>query len=90
MASAGRIAAKARALGAQLVKVDDIGIGKGTADQLGEILLRLGDEDAMAYSLVNELMKLPESDPRRMRDYLPAVQTTWPSVPLLGARTAKS
>lgn len=41
-----------------------------------EILLRLGEEDAQAYSLVNELAKLPESDPRRMRDYLPAVQAS--------------
>lgn len=39
-----------------------------------EILLRLGDEDAQAYSMVNELMKLPESDPKRMRDFLPAVR----------------
>jgi formiminotetrahydrofolate cyclodeaminase len=40
------------------------------------ILLRLGDEDALAFPLVNELMKLPESDPRRMREYLPAVQAS--------------
>lgn len=38
MASAGRIAAKARELGAQTVKVDDIGIGKGTYDRLLEEL----------------------------------------------------
>ncbi len=38
MQSAGRIAAKARELGAKVVKVDDIGIGKGTCDQLRHVL----------------------------------------------------
>ena len=35
------------------------------------ILLRLADEDAAAYGLVNELQRLPETDSRR-RDQLPA------------------
>jgi formiminotetrahydrofolate cyclodeaminase len=35
------------------------------------ILLRLADEDAAAYGLVNELQRLPESDARR-REQLPA------------------
>ncbi|MBX3376743.1 MAG: cyclodeaminase/cyclohydrolase family protein [Phycisphaeraceae bacterium] len=36
--------------------------------RLQGILVELGDEDAQAYSLVNELMKLPETDPRRARE----------------------
>lgn len=40
------------------------------------ILLELADEDAEAYGLVNELQKLPESDPRRQRDLPAAVQAS--------------
>jgi formiminotetrahydrofolate cyclodeaminase len=32
------------------------------------VFLELADEDAAAYSLVNELSRLPESDPRRARE----------------------
>jgi formiminotetrahydrofolate cyclodeaminase len=38
------------------------------------IFLRLADEDGEAYSVVNELMKLPESDPKRAAEYIPAVR----------------
>lgn len=38
------------------------------------ILIELGDEDAQAYSLVNELMKLPEGDARRASEFAGAVQ----------------
>lgn len=36
--------------------------------RLQSILVELGDEDAQAYALVNELMKLPETDARRARE----------------------
>lgn len=39
-----------------------------------EVLLRLADEDAAAYGLVNELSRLPETDARRVRDYPAAVE----------------
>jgi SAM-dependent methyltransferase len=42
MQSAGRIAALARSVGAKKVKVDDIGIGKGTTDQLKALLSGAG------------------------------------------------
>lgn len=32
------------------------------------LMLALAEEDAQAYGLVNELMRLPESDPRRMAE----------------------
>ncbi len=44
------------------------------------LLLGLGDEDAAAYGLVNELQKLPESDARRRSD-LPAAEAAALSVP---------
>jgi formiminotetrahydrofolate cyclodeaminase len=37
------------------------------------LLLRLADEDAAAYSLVSELQKLPETDPRRVAEWPTAV-----------------
>lgn len=37
------------------------------------LLLRLADEDSAAYGAVNELSKLPETDPRRATDLAPAV-----------------
>jgi formiminotetrahydrofolate cyclodeaminase len=40
------------------------------------IFLRLADEDGEAYSIVNELMKLPETDGRRKTEYLPAVRAS--------------
>ncbi len=39
-----------------------------------EVLLRLADEDAAAYGLVNELSRLPENDPRRASEYAAACQ----------------
>jgi formiminotetrahydrofolate cyclodeaminase len=44
------------------------------------LLLRLADEDAAAYGMVNELGKLPESDPRRGE--LGAAQAASIQVPL--------
>lgn len=45
------------------------------------LLLRLADEDAQAYGAVNELTRLPESDPRRVRE-LPAALRAAVDVPL--------
>lgn len=39
-----------------------------------EVLLRLADEDAAAYGLVNELSRLPEGDPRRVAQYASACE----------------
>lgn len=44
------------------------------------LLIGLGDEDAAAYALVNELSKLPETDPRRLQD-LPAASAAALAVP---------
>lgn len=47
--------------------------------QLGrarEILLELAEEDARAYTMVNELMKLKPEDERRIREWLPAIRTS--------------
>lgn len=40
------------------------------------VFLDLADEDARAYALVNELMRLPEADPRRTRLWPEAVRTS--------------
>lgn len=45
------------------------------------LLLALADEDAAAYGAVNELSRLPETDPRR-RDELPAAQAAAVDVPM--------
>ena len=37
------------------------------------LLLELAEEDAAAYTLVNQLSKLPESDPRRIKEWPAAV-----------------
>jgi len=52
------------------------------------LLLELGDEDAQAYGVVNELMKLPEGDERRTRE-LPAALSAAVQIPLatMGACT---
>lgn len=39
-----------------------------------EVLLRLADEDAAAYGLVNELSRLPDTDPRRRAEYAAACE----------------
>jgi methenyltetrahydrofolate cyclohydrolase len=39
-----------------------------------EMFIELAREDADAYGLVNELQKLPESDPRRAQEYTAAIQ----------------
>jgi formiminotetrahydrofolate cyclodeaminase len=46
-----------------------------------ELMLRLADEDAAAYGAVNELSKLPENDPRRVKE-LPAAQAASGQIPL--------
>ncbi len=50
------------------------------------MLLELADEDAAAYGLVNELTKLPETDPRRVQ--LPAAMRASVDVPLSVAACA--
>ena len=45
------------------------------------VLLELGDEDAAAYRLVNELQRLPETDPRRVAE-LEAATLAAANVPL--------
>lgn len=42
--------------------------------RLSELFLLLADEDAAAYGLVNELSRLPESDPRRAAEYAGALE----------------
>jgi formiminotetrahydrofolate cyclodeaminase len=41
--------------------------------RLSDLLLTLSDEDAAAYSVVNELSRLPETDPRRRAQWAEAV-----------------
>lgn len=48
------------------------------------LLLRLADEDAQAYGLVNELMKLPPGDPRRIAEE-PAAQLASAQIPMATA-----
>lgn len=45
------------------------------------VLLKLGDEDAAAYSVVNELQRLPEGDARRERE-LPEAARACAAVPM--------
>jgi formiminotetrahydrofolate cyclodeaminase len=40
------------------------------------LFLQLAEEDAQAYGLVNELMKLPEGDPRRAAELPPAMNAS--------------
>ena len=51
-----------------------------------KVLILLADEDAAAYSAVNELSKLPEGDPRRVE--LAAAQAASTQVPLSVAAAA--
>ena len=44
--------------------------------RLRSIVIELGEEDAQAYSLVNELSKLPETDARRRTDLPAAIQAS--------------
>jgi formiminotetrahydrofolate cyclodeaminase len=41
-----------------------------------QLFLGLADEDAAAYGLVNELTKLPETDPRRAVELPPAIEAS--------------
>lgn len=41
-----------------------------------QMLLTLADEDAQAYATVNQLSKLPETDPRRGTEYAEALQAS--------------
>lgn len=45
-----------------------------TLERGAGLLLELADEDAAAYGLVNELSRLPESDPRRQREWAAATR----------------
>jgi formiminotetrahydrofolate cyclodeaminase len=51
-----------------------------TLENARALLLRLADEDAAAYGAVNELGRLPESDPRRQRE-LPAATRASVQIP---------
>lgn len=50
--------------------------GRGALANARELLLRLADEDAQAYALVNELERLPMDDPRRMAELPQALAAT--------------
>jgi formiminotetrahydrofolate cyclodeaminase len=45
----------------------------GALTRAREIFLELAEEDAAGYALLNELLKLPESDPRRAREMPTAI-----------------
>ena len=47
-----------------------------TLARFAAMFLELADEDAAAYALVNELSRLPESDPRRQREYAAAAEAS--------------
>ncbi|MFO0830250.1 MAG: cyclodeaminase/cyclohydrolase family protein [Phycisphaerales bacterium] len=51
------------------------------------IFLELADEDAEAYALLNEISRLPDTDPRRARD-LPGATQAAVSVPMSVAAAA--
>jgi formiminotetrahydrofolate cyclodeaminase len=80
----GAVACSTGATGAALAKmVVEYSLGKknlaehqpaltraaAALSRLSDLFMLLADEDAAAYGLVNELSKLPESDPRRAREY---------------------
>lgn len=58
-----------------------------TCARTRELLARLAQEDVDAYAAMNELMSLPEDDPRRV-DEMPAVALAATQVPLAVAATA--
>lgn len=85
----GAVASMTGALSAALAKmVVNYSIGKkklaahepslrqaiGRLDKAREVLLELAEEDASAYDLVSELMKLPADDDRRMAEFPAAVR----------------
>jgi formiminotetrahydrofolate cyclodeaminase len=55
---------------------DELSKANGALNASRAIFLRLADEDGEAYSVVNELMKLPETDPKRAAEYIPAVRAS--------------
>ncbi|MCC6228041.1 MAG: cyclodeaminase/cyclohydrolase family protein [Phycisphaerales bacterium] len=92
----GAVASAVGALGAALAgMVVSYSVGKKnlaaheTANQAASkylanaraLLVELGDEDAQAYGVVNELMKLPEGDERRTRE-LPGALRAAAQIPL--------
>ncbi len=91
-AAASMIAALSASLAGMVVNYS---IGKKTLSQhepalqgaiqrlrrASDLALRLADEDAAAYGAVNELSRLPESDPRRLAE-LPAAQAAAVQIPL--------
>jgi methenyltetrahydrofolate cyclohydrolase len=54
----------------------DLKPASGALTRLRAVLVTLGDEDAQAYALVNELQKLPEADPRRRAELPGAIQAS--------------
>ncbi|MFA6043964.1 MAG: cyclodeaminase/cyclohydrolase family protein [Phycisphaerales bacterium] len=84
-AAAGAVAAIAAALARMVVNYS---VGKKTLaphepllresldalDRGSALLLKLADEDAAAYGLVNELSRLPETDARRQQEWPAAVR----------------
>ncbi len=55
---------------------DALARAAGALVRAREVLLELAEEDARAYALVNELMRLPEDDPRRKEQWGPAVEAS--------------
>ncbi len=97
-AVAGTVGALAGALGGMVVAYSS---GKKSLDAFQDalaaaaaslanartLMLRLADEDAAAYGLVNELSRLPESDQRRTRD-LPAASLAAVQIPMAVVATS--
>lgn len=54
----------------------DLDSASAALTRLRSMLVELGDEDAQAYALVNELQKLPENDPRRRAELPAAIQAS--------------
>lgn len=54
---------------------DALGEASDRLERARTLLLGLAEEDASAYQRVNELMRLPEDDPRRIESWADAVTT---------------
>lgn len=53
---------------------DELTRASAKLSHFSRLFLTLGDEDAQAYSLVNDLQRLPEGDPRRVREWPGAIR----------------
>ncbi|MCG3123258.1 MAG: hypothetical protein GIKADHBN_01668 [Phycisphaerales bacterium] len=61
--------------------VDALGSSRDRLKRASDLMMRLADEDAAAYGLVNELSRLPDGDGRKAAD-LPAAQAAAVQIPL--------